>query len=132
MKIEVDFPTTGLPEGVELTGLEMRMPKEREYYFSGNVFVEANFDFQVSSHFVAITKPKEVWLPCTPEDAFAKMLHPDSRVIRTKLLHTPVVRVGSVTCDSRMTFLLENRTFMSETSCPMESFEVLKTKEMDK
>lgn len=129
MKLEVDFPTTGLPEDRELVGVEMRKPRQAEYYFSGNLWVRAAFSFHESSYFIAVLKSKEVWLPCTPEDAFAKMLHPESRVIRNTSSKTRVIKVTEIT-DISMGFYLEGYPFGDGPRCPFHHFEVLKTKEL--
>lgn len=128
MKLEVDFPTTGLPEDRELVGVRYKTPSVGDYYFYCGWIKSTSPALQV--HLVAILKPKEVWLPCTPEDAFAKMLHPESRVIRTESFKTPVEKIGSINAEGRITFMLRGHNTITDAACPLEYFEVLKTKEL--
>jgi len=127
MKLEVDFPVNGLPEDLELVGMERRVPAIGEYFFDGNKWQRVHINFH-NRYFTAILKPKEVWLPCTPEDAFAKMLYPESRVIRTAAFKTPVTKVTEIT-ETSMGFKLEGYA-SSEARCPFCHFEVLKTEEL--
>jgi hypothetical protein len=127
MKLEVDFPVNGLPEDRELVGIERRVPSIGEYFFNGTKWEKVLIGF-VNPYFTAILKPKEVWLPCTPEDAFAKMLYPESRVIRTAAFKTPVTKVTEIT-ETSMGFKLEGYA-SSEARCPFCHFEVLKTEEL--
>lgn len=83
MRFEVDFPTTGLPDDRVLVDVEHRVPGLGEYFFNGTRWNKVCINFSNPYH-TATLKPKEVWLPCTPEDAFMKMMNPESRVIRVK------------------------------------------------
>jgi hypothetical protein len=127
MKLEVDFPVNGLPEDLELVGVGYKVPTLGEYYFNGQKWSKVLLTFS-STWITAILKPKEVWLPCTPEDAFAKMLYPESRVIRTAAFKTPVTKVTEIT-ETSMGFKLEGYA-SSEARCPFCHFEVLKTEEL--
>lgn len=126
MKLEVDFPTTGLPEDRELVGVEYRRLNSGEYGWAGgawgHTFPNALLD---APRLVAILKPKEVWLPCTPEDAFAKMLHPESRVIRKQYdqeIVQTVISLGNIGVCLSTGGLPHNATY--------QQLEVLKTKEL--
>ena len=127
MKLEVDFPTTGLPENRKLVGVEYNVPTVGGYYFNGQRWNEVLIVFS-STWLTAILKPKEVWLPCTPEDAFAKMLHPGSRVIRTTHQKTLVEKVRDLD-DRSMGFKLVGHP-TCDVRCAYYQFEVLKTKEL--
>jgi hypothetical protein len=127
MKLEVDFPVNGLPEDRELVGIERRVPSIGEYFFNGQKWSKVLLTFS-STWITAILKPKEVWLPCTPEDAFAKMLYPESRVIRTTVRKTLVEKVLEID-DRSMVFKLEGHP-LREPGCAYYLFEVLKTEEL--
>jgi hypothetical protein len=127
MKLEVDFPVNGLPEDLELVGVGYKVPTLGEYYFNGQKWSKVLLTFS-STWITAILKPKEVWLPCTPEDAFAKMLYPESRVIRTTVRKTLVEKVLEID-DRSMVFKLEGHP-LREPGCAYYLFEVLKTEEL--
>lgn len=126
MKIEVDFPTNGLPDDVELVSVAYLIPAVGRYFFDGNAWHKVRILFH-NPVLTAITKPKEVWLPCTPEDAFAKMLYPDSRVIRKQYdqeIVQTVISLGNIGVCLSTGGLPHNATY--------QQLEVLKTKELDK
>ncbi len=98
-ELTVSFPTTGLPKDRELLGAELRTPLIGEWMLYDDAWYLNNYAYERSFYFVVILGQVEVWEPCTPEDALAKMLDPASRVIRIKISQELLDNIISVRKD---------------------------------
>lgn len=70
MKFEIELPRTGMPSGLEVTGIVYKRPVLGEWFLSAisDTWEKSPGQMDVM-RLVATVKPAEVWEPATVEDA---------------------------------------------------------------